>query len=116
MYFSRSVITTLAVLAVQAAAQVGTNCNITSTYTVVSGDTLSDIAVDYNVTVAQIVYVNPSITNPNSIGLGQIISIPDKRCVTPPATPAPQLPTATCVKSGCDTYVVVSGDTFTIIA
>lgn len=48
------------------------------TYTVKSGDTLSGIAKKYNVTVEEILAVNPQITNPNLIFVGQVINIPVK--------------------------------------
>ena len=46
------------------------------TYTVKKGDTLSGIAKKYNVSVGQILEVNPQITNPNVIFVGQEIKIP----------------------------------------
>ena len=46
-------------------------------YTVKRGDTLSDIAETYNVTVSAIVSANPDrIKNPNIIGVGWQIAIP----------------------------------------
>ena len=45
-------------------------------YKVQKGDTLSSIAKKYGVTVDEILKVNPEITNPNLIYVGQIIKIP----------------------------------------
>lgn len=44
-------------------------------YTVKSGDTLSEIALEYGTTVSNILSLNPSITNPNLIYPGQNIII-----------------------------------------
>lgn len=52
------------------------------TYIVKKGDTLSEIATTYDVTVKQILAVNPQITDPDNIRVGEVIVIP-----TP--TPAP---------------------------
>ena len=46
-----------------------------SIYTVKSGDTLSEIALEYGTTVSNILSLNPSITNPNLIYPGQNITI-----------------------------------------
>jgi nucleoid-associated protein YgaU len=51
-------------------------------YVVKSGDTLTRIADQFDVTVEQILAANPEITNPNNISVGQ-------RIVIPTATPAP---------------------------
>ncbi len=45
-------------------------------YTVQPGDTLSAIAYKYGTTVDAILAINPEITNPNLIQVGQIIKIP----------------------------------------
>lgn len=44
-------------------------------YTIKSGDTLSEIALEYGTTVSNILSLNPSITNPNLIYPGQNIII-----------------------------------------
>ena len=46
------------------------------TYYVVRGDTLRKIAAKFNTTVDAILRVNPQITNPNVIYVGQAIAIP----------------------------------------
>lgn len=52
------------------------------TYTVKSGDTLSGIAKKYNTTIEEILAINPQITNPNLIFVGQVINIPVKTMQT----------------------------------
>jgi hypothetical protein len=46
-----------------------------STYKVVKGDTLSAIAKRYGITLARLKKLNPQITNPNVIKVGQIVNI-----------------------------------------
>jgi murein DD-endopeptidase MepM/ murein hydrolase activator NlpD len=47
------------------------------TYVVKSGDTLSKIATRNGITLAQLLQLNPKITNPNKIKVGDVINIPD---------------------------------------
>lgn len=63
-------------------------------YTVQKGDTLRKIADRLNTTVDAILKVNPQISNPNLIYVGQAINLP----------------------AGLSTYVVQRGDTLKIIA
>jgi LysM repeat protein len=61
-------------------------------YTVKAGETLSQIAVRYGVTVDQIIAANPKIKNPNKIVAGDRIVIPQplpSEIVDPGITPAP---------------------------
>ena len=55
------------------------------TYTVVARDTLEKIARKYGVTVADILAVNPQITNPNKIAIGDVIVIPTARASASPS-------------------------------
>lgn len=64
------------------------------TYYVAKGDTLRKIAAKFGTTVDAILKLNPKITNPNVIYVGQAITIP----------------------SGPSTYTVQRGDTLRIIA
>ena len=64
------------------------------TYYVVKGDTLRKIAAKFNTTVDAILRVNPQISNPNIIYVGQAIAIP----------------------AGSTTHIVQRGDTLRIIA
>jgi chitinase len=65
-----------------------------STYTVKSGDTTATIAAKYGVTLAALEAVNPQVTNPNNIQVGQVLTIP----------------------SGTLRYTVKSGETMATIA
>jgi len=67
------------------------------------------------VTLDQILFVNPEITNANFITAGQVIQIPSADCDAP-TSEDPVEPTATCSTGTATTYTVVAGDTFTIIA
>lgn len=60
--------------------------NGTTTYTVVLGDTLWQIARNYNVGLSDLMAVNPQITNPALIIPGQTINIPSSTIV--PGTPS----------------------------
>ena len=48
----------------------------TRTYQVTYGDTLYRIAAQFNVTIADLLRVNPSVTNRNLIYVGQVINLP----------------------------------------
>jgi LysM repeat protein len=50
--------------------------NGTVNYTVVAGDTLSTIASGHSTTVDAILALNPGITNPDNISVGQVIKLP----------------------------------------
>lgn len=54
----------------------------TKKHVVKSGDTLGEIAIDYNVTVADIMSLNPKITNPSRIYVGQLVVLPAKATYT----------------------------------
>lgn len=82
--------------------------NGTSSYTVVSGDSLSAIAGNFSVSLAGLLAQNPAVTNPDLIYPGQVLSIPI--CGSTPPAPV------TCSSSSNGTYVVKSGDTFSAIA
>lgn len=80
------------------------------TYRVVSGDTLSGIATRFYTTVATLVRLNPALrANPNLIGVGQVIRLPDMK---PAPTPRPKPAPKPVVKR----YRIVSGDTLSAIA
>jgi LysM repeat protein len=63
-------------------------------YAVQAGDTLGSIAVDFDVTVAEIVAVN-DLDNPDSLDVGQILIIPGGEGSPPDEGPAEEEPTAT---------------------
>lgn len=60
-------------------------------YTVKSGDTLSKIAAQFQISLAEIETANPQI-NPNLIFVGQVLNIPSNNA-TPAPTPQPTTPT-----------------------
>jgi len=59
-------------------------------YVVVAGDTLSRIAARFGTTVAAIMKANPQMKNPDSLQIGDQVTIPSKRVATlAPPTQAP---------------------------
>ena len=48
---------------------------VTKTYTVAYGDTLSEIAARYSMTLSELLSLNPQISNPNLIYAGQVITV-----------------------------------------
>lgn len=75
----------------------------TQTYTVVSGDTLSDIAARYGTSYQYLAALN-GIADPNRIYPGQVLRLTGSAPAAPAPTPSEQ------------TYTVVSGDTLSGIA
>lgn len=53
----------------------GTVNGSSKTYTVKSGDTLWGIAKKYDITLNQIIALNPQIKNPNLISVGQVVNV-----------------------------------------
>ncbi len=84
----------------------------TSTYTIRSGDTLSAIASRNQTTFSRLLELNPSITNPNVIGVGQVIVIPIGE---KPQEESPSLPPVPTIEVET-IYIVKPGDTFYRIA
>ena len=80
------------------------------TYRVVSGDTLSGIALRFGTNLNSIVQANPQITNPNLIFVGQEIEVPTGD------TPAPVPPPVDPPPTGGQSYTVQPGDTLSAIA
>jgi LysM repeat protein len=116
--FLLSTAVTLCTAAGTAAANntaIGANCNIVANQTVKAGDNLANIAAAANVTLDQVQFVNTQISNPRLINVGDVIKIPDSRCVAPVAKPLAE-PTATCVNGTESTTKVAAGDTLIIIA
>jgi LysM repeat protein len=72
------------------------------TYTVKSGDTLSEIAAMFNTSVSALLRANPQIENASVITPGQVLVIPGSLVVIP--------------DTGQQVYVVKSGDTLSEIA
>jgi LysM repeat protein len=65
------------------------------TYAVVAGDTLSAIAQRYNLTLDQLLALNPTLTRESVISVGQVINVAG----TPPTPGAATLPAATATLS-----------------
>lgn len=88
-------------------------------YTVRAGDTLGAIAGRYGVPFAAIVVAN-AIANPDAIGVGQVLSIPEAAAPPPPPMPPEhQMPTDLAEEdpqATLRTYTVVAGDTLGVIA
>ncbi|KAG4442961.1 hypothetical protein IFR05_001574 [Cadophora sp. M221] len=98
-----------------ALGQTGANCNIVANQTVKTGDSLANIAASANITIDQIQFVNTQITNPRSLKVGDVVKIPNSKCVAPAAKPLAE-PTATCSNGTAKTTTVVAGDTLNVIA
>lgn len=56
-------------------------------YSVESGDTLSNLAKKNNTTIERILELNPSVTNPNKITVGQKLNLPSSQSSIPSSTP-----------------------------
>jgi len=85
----------------------------TGTYTVVSGDTLSGIAVNTGVSLAALEAANPQISDPSLIYVGEVINLPSGAVI--PVTGGTTVVTPVPV-TGSYSYTVVSGDTLSGIA
>ncbi len=83
----------------------------TSTYTVVSGDTLGKIAARTGTTVAELLRLN-ALTNPDVIAVGQKLKVPAGSSGSPASVGTPKPATGGQGK----TYVVQKGDTLLSIA
>lgn len=90
---------------------------------VVTGDTLSRISVIYGVPVEEIIAAN-SLTNPDALELGQVLTIPEPGSIDltattpaadPNATPQPGA-TSDADDAGEQVYIVQPGDTLFRIA
>jgi LysM repeat protein len=84
-------------------------------YTVVSGDTLGNIAFRHGTTTADLIQRNPHIVNPNLIFPGQRIAVP----IAPVVTPVPVTPPSAVIPDtgpGEQLYTVRTGDTMSGIA
>jgi LysM repeat protein len=92
----------------------------TTSYTVVSGDTLFSLARRFGTTTATLVALN-NLANPDQLSVGQVLKIPaqGQAATSTPVTSGPTAttgPTATGTPSTSITYVVQSGDTLSQIA
>jgi LysM repeat protein len=84
-----------------------------TTYTVVAGDTLSIIAQRYNLTLAQLLALNPGLTSESIIQVGQVINVAGQ-APTPAPTSAPTAtlpPSPTLAPSATPTLAVAATST-----
>ncbi len=84
-----------------------------TTYVVGKGDTLSQIAKRYDLTVAKIMTLN-NIADPSKIRIGQKLVLPGKIDINKPA--APKKSSSGPLPAGSNSYVVQSGDCLSVIA
>jgi murein DD-endopeptidase MepM/ murein hydrolase activator NlpD len=78
------------------------------TYTVKPGDTLSKIARNNGISIAQLLQANPQISDPNKIRVGDVITLPngaldlttDTTKPLPPITPTPAPSTSSSSSAG----------------
>ncbi len=91
----------------------------TSTYEVRPGDTLSQIARRFGVSVSRLVSLN-ALTDPDAIRAGQKLIVPGEVDVDAPPSPAPQRPAPTPAPApdvvGGPEHVVQPGETLSHIA
>lgn len=78
---------------------------ISGTYTVVGGDSLGAIAARFDISTKRILELNPSVINPNSLSIGQVLIVEEK-AKTVSAQPS-KTETA---------YIVQAGDSLNSIA
>lgn len=81
------------------------------TYIVEEGDSLASIADEFGVSIDQLIAAN-NLVDPNNIGVGSQLIIPDPDADLPTETPLPE----TLVPGTTIEYVVKSGDSLQLIA
>ena len=78
---------------------------ISGTYTVVGGDSLGAIAARFDISTKRILELNPSVINPNSLSIGQVLIVEEKA------------KTVSAQPSKTETvYIVQAGDSLNSIA
>ena len=78
---------------------------ISGTYTVVGGDSLGAIAARFDISTKRILELNPSVINPNSLSIGQVLIVEEKA------------KTVSAQPSKIETvYIVQAGDSLNSIA
>jgi LysM repeat protein len=92
------------------------------THTIRSGQTLSHVAVEYGVSVADIERANPGL-NPRRIQVGQSVRVPTPGAVAPSAAPATADPAASTAtppapeaEPTARTHTIRAGDTLDAIS
>ena len=102
------------VAALPAAPVAATATAAARTYTVRQGDTLSSIAARHGVNTSTLIALNGLSSNPNSLRVGQVITLPSVSGATAAATSAVTAPARAV--SSYRTHTVASGDTLSGIA
>lgn len=97
----------------EAAAQTGQTSTKPTSYTVVSGDTLTQIAKDHGVDLDVLIKHN-NITNPNLIYVGQVINIPGVASATASETPATTTTSTTTSSVVSPSSVAVTSGSYTL--
>ncbi len=109
-------------LALPSVASAQSTCGPTET--VMPGDTLQEIALRCNTTVAAILTLNPAITNPDLIRVGQVINITtpaqpsdgQEQTATDSATEPTAAPESDAAADSVEIYTVQPGDWLSLIA
>ena len=101
--------------AAQPAATSGSAASSPGAYTVQRGDSLGGIAAKFGVTTKEILAVNPAITNPDVLTVGQQIKLPEGRSSAASA-PAATSGESSAASGGSQTYTVQKGDILANIA
>ena len=101
----------------QSATSASTSTSNTASYTVKSGDTLSKIGANYNMSLAQIANLN-QISNVNAIRIGQVLKVSQTATSTNQSSTTTSKATTTTSTTTTTTgsYKVNSGDTLYAIA
>src|SRR5690554_4777472 len=84
------------------------------THTVAAGESLSEIAVQYGLTQAELMALN-NIDDPDAIYIGQVLVLPAPAPATPPAVEVDPV-FAEAEEAAATTHVVEPGDTLSAIA
>jgi LysM repeat protein len=80
----------------------------TGTYTIQSGDTLSAIALTYNLTLDQLLALNPSLTRDSILQVGQVINVGGTPQAATPAPTATLEPAATLAATAVPTTTLAT--------
>ncbi len=97
----------------QPAATSGSAASAPGTYTVQRGDTLGSIGGKFGVSTKEILAVNPTITNPDVLAVGQQIKLPSGGSA---GVPAASTGGSTASSGAGQTYTVQKGDILATIA
>lgn len=85
---------------------------LTSTYIIASGDTLSEVAVEYDTTIAALDRSNANIDDPALIYPGQRVTIPQQAAIPAPENPPAVTPTISILDVDAGQTVTVRARSF----